>query len=235
MARGNETEGCLGCLVLLVLLLMLGGISSLFSDDETEEQASIPASEETTEKVTEPSPPAPAKNRKKNKEKKEPPPEPQTPEESIRANTRTGQPLLRNKLTDLDVFPDPGNGCTRAKIDYRTTGGMSVDFEMEEVYVAAYTDRWVGGELCNVEVHAYDTLTDRFGQQEDVLVYSTHIDGSQADRVNWNQPDLVDFESVWTVDYAHDSVQEEKAQEEFEMAVDCAVDEGFFDNWLCPS
>ncbi len=45
---------------------------------------------------------------------------------------------------------------------------------------------------------------------------------------------MVEFPSVWKLNYIHPAAEAEIAQQEAEDALDCAVAEGIFDNWLCP-
>lgn len=237
MARRDDTAGCIGCLGLLVILLILGGIVNLFSGED--EEASTSAVEETTEQS------AREETREKTRERsthparkseKEARPEPRTPEERIRAALDGKYAIsVEREIKDIWVYPDPANGCTRVRLDYRASSPASIEYQMGQIYRAVYTDEQIGRQACDVEVNAYGETSDDFGQKREELYYSTHLTGSQAARVNWEENARVNFPNIWTLTYKHPTVEQAEAKEELERAVDCAVDEGLFDNWLCPS
>ena len=105
---------------------------------------------------------------------------------------------------------------------------------MRKIYQAIYGNSELAGLVCGVGVDAYNERRDEFGQPYEELYYSRAVGGDVAARVNWSELNSVDFERIWTTNYANPAIEEQEAQDAFDQAVDCLVDEGIFDNWFCP-
>jgi hypothetical protein len=105
----------------------------------------------------------------------------------------------------------------------------SIEFQIEDVYKAAYGDPKLANTVCYVTVDAYTKLTDNLGNVTTDKVYSTTMDQATGESVNWRNSYSVDFPSVWVVNYEHPVFRRQKVQNAAEKAVDCAEDEGIFD------
>jgi hypothetical protein len=62
------------------------------------------------------------------------------------------------------------------------------------------------------------------------------MSGETADTVNWRNVYDVDFQNIWTVEYTHPALEQQRAQDALEQVADCLDDGGFFDfDWAeCP-
>ncbi len=80
---------------------------------------------------------------------------------------------------------------------------------------------------------AYGLRRDDFRQPYTELYYSTMMNRDVAQRINWSKQSSGNFEKIWTLNYKHPVVRHEERQEA-ERVLDCTIDEGLYDNWLCP-
>ncbi len=160
-------------------------------------------------------------------------PEPQTPEERLRS--RIEKTFVVKKDIRGIWIRDSGTGCKNVAVGFVgegwTAGGTvdSVEYQMEEVYRAAYADPQVANSVCYVTANAYAKLTDNLGNVTTEQVYSTTMDQATGKSINWRNSYAVDFPTVWAVNYEHPTFTRQKAQNALEHAADCAEDEGLFD------
>lgn len=158
-----------------------------------------------------------------------PPAPPPTPEQRLRSKITATFIEPRREIMDIAISGD-ANGCRFATVNYKADGSDLIEYQMEEVYRASYGNNNLRPLLCNIEVNAYGTLTDDYGQNTQVLLYSTNIDRATAQRINWsNDALMVEFPNVWTVNQIHPAMEAALAQQEAERVIDCAEDEGLFD------
>jgi len=87
-----------------------------------------------------------------------------------------------------------------------------------------------------VRASAFETLTDNPGNERTETLQTTLISGETADTINWGNAASVDFPNIWTVEYTHPAVEQQKTQDALDRARDCLDDGGFFDfDWAqCP-
>jgi hypothetical protein len=106
---------------------------------------------------------------------------------------------------------------------------------MGSIYEAVYGDEQLGGYVCGVTVNAYGELQDDYGKRYEELFQSTTISREQANRINWDEPYMVNFPKVWQLNHVNPTVEAETARQEAKDALDCLYDEGIFDfDILCP-
>lgn len=217
------------------MVLVIGGVVNLFSGCGADEEGEEPAKQET--KAAEETTRERASERANREEKEEAERVSRlTPEEKLRENVEGELRYREKNLRQVLVWDE---GCTKARVDYLASTPTGIEFEMERIYQAIYGDGQHGSSVCFVEINAFESSTDSYGQPTpEKLGYSTSMAGETAARVNWSEPFKVDFPSIWTVNYVNpttkQAIEQAEAQAEFDRVVDCMVDEGFFDNWLCP-
>ncbi len=218
------------------MLFIFGAIVSVFSSGDSEE-ANAPASGATTEETQEEATRESAQREQTeaaeaSRDRTEQQVQPQTPQER-----------LHSKIEEVFVSPsaDPkvaiGNspsGCWQIDVNYSTERATGISYQMQDVYEAVYGDQELSRYVCGMTVNAYGVRRDNYGQPYTELYYSTTMNRDVAQRVNWAEPYTVNFENIWILNYKHPVVEQEEARQEAERIIDCAVDEGFFDNWLCP-
>lgn len=170
------------------------------------------------------------------------PKEPQTVEEKIRFEVEKTFRPYKKDIEDIGVQQD-ASGCRNVAVSFKATpnawsAGWSIDgieLQMQDIYKALYADEELGDEVCNVTTNASGRLTDDYGNVSTEKIYSTSMDAATSESVNWKNDYAVNFNNVWTVDYIHPAVEQQKAKEKVEQAVDCAQDDGIFDvDALCP-
>lgn len=163
------------------------------------------------------------------------PPKPQTPEEKLRAGIEKTFIEPKKDVQSLEL-QDSGAGCYNVYVGFLATQGWTgggtidgVEYQMQEIYKAAYSDQDLSNLVCAVTTEATGELTDDRGNVTRETIYSTSMDNVTADTINWKNDVSVDFPSVWALQYEHPSVTQQKAEDQVRDAVDCAQDDGFFD------
>jgi flagellar biosynthesis GTPase FlhF len=153
-------------------------------------------------------------------------PRPASPEQRLEARVREAFVMPEDVKRVSIEGPE---GCKQVTVEYLTTSATSIEITTQDVYTAIYGNPKLGGAVCSATVNAYGELTDQYGQGSEEQLHSTTIDRATADQINWKEDYMVDFPSVWTLNYMHPSVEAEIAQEEARHALDCAEDRGLFD------
>lgn len=73
---------------------------------------------------------------------------------------------------------------------------------MTKIYTSLYKNNNL--DVRSVALVAYTSMQDKYGKQSDDAVMKTYLDKSEADKVNWNQPEstlaLQILPSVWKYD-----------------------------------
>ncbi len=163
-----------------------------------------------------------------------PPPKPQTPEEKLR--TRIEKAFIEPKDIQSMQLQDSGAGCYDVYVGFLATQGWTgggtidgVEYQMQEVYKAAYSDENLASRVCAVTTEATGELTDNRGNVSKETIYTTSMDNATADTINWANDVSVNFPSVWALQYEHPSVTQQRAEDQVRDAVDCAQDDGLFD------
>lgn len=235
-ARTQWGAGC-GCLVLLVIFIAFLG-ALIGGSSEEDEQVSSTETEETTEETK--TEEATERTYEESFEEKEERKKPTDPDERLRYNLQ--EDLTRQSPDDRPVEDVPvsieadQNGCRHVSASYTTLGSTWIETEMRGAYETVYGDERTREVTCSLSLYAYGTLTDRYGQESLVHLYTTHMNRDVADRVNWDQPYMARLEELWTTDYVHPTAQAEIEQENAEQVLDCMQQGGIFDfDWLeCP-
>jgi hypothetical protein len=130
---------------------------------------------------------------------------------------------------------DSGAGCKNVAVGFvsegLTAGGTvdDIEYQMEEIYRAAYADPQLANTVCYVTANAYAKLTDNLGNVTTEKVYSTTMNQATGKSVNWRNSYAVDFPNVWTVNYESPVYTRQKAINVAKKAADCAHDDGLFD------
>jgi hypothetical protein len=130
---------------------------------------------------------------------------------------------------------DGGGGCKNVAVGFvsegLTAGGTvdDIEYQMEEIYQAAYGDPQLANTVCYVTANAYAKLTDNLGNVTTEKVYSTTMNQATGKSVNWRNSYAVDFPNVWTVNYESPVYTRQKAINVAKKAADCAHDDGLFD------
>lgn len=142
----------------------------------------------------------------------DPTPEPTT-EERIRrvaqrvflgtANT-DGAP---RKLRELAVLAASADQAYTVAIEFNADDNftdrlrkLGIESDMRDAYKALFTS---GLPISSVTVSAYFPLIDRFGNVQAGLVYRTALARSIAERINWQNAELIDWSRLWTVSFVH--------------------------------
>lgn len=164
-----------------------------------------------------------------------PPPKPQTPEEKLRMRIEKTFMEPKQDVQALELR-DSGAGCYNVYVKFNASPGftrsVSVDgteYQMQDVYKAAYAKQGLANLVCSVTTEATGELTDNRGNVTKETVYSTSMDSATADTINWKNAASVDFPSVWTVQYEHPALTQQRSADALDQAVDCADDGGLFD------
>ncbi|MDP9440057.1 MAG: hypothetical protein M3P49_15180 [Actinomycetota bacterium] len=229
----------IGCGGLVALVLLLGAVGAFIGGGAEEVGGGPTAPEEPGEaEVSEPTeettkaPPEPTKEEAMAEpEKREPPP--RTPKDELRA--RISKKFVEGEEVRKIAFQKGEGGCQNVQVDYNEPmPGMTTEYQMEEVYRAAYRPENLRRNVCSVTVTIYGEQTDEYGQSSELKLYSTTIGQKKANRINWEPDSGANLPQLWKVNYIDPSMEQAIAEDEAEMAIDCAVDEGLFDNWLCP-
>jgi hypothetical protein len=236
-SSSEEKLGCtvFGCGRLIMLVFVIWLFGACAGGDSQEEQAAAP--NETTQETkkertresagTERTERADASGTQAKQQD-----QPQDPGQRLESRIAGMFPFPRERH-NVSVSSGP-EGCWQVQVDYSTERATSIDYQMRRVYEAVYGDPELRRIVCDVNVNAYGVRRDDYGQPYQELYYSTTMGRDVAERINWAEPYSANFERIWTLNYKHPVVEQEEARQEAERILDCAVDEGFFDNWLCP-
>jgi hypothetical protein len=242
----NQIIALVGCGGLLLIVFFWSGCALVVASIASRgQETSTPTAEETTEEVTEETTEETTTARQRVKrqgggETTALPPPPQTPEERLRANIQTAFSGASTILQDAQIQNRNGQ-CY--DIYVRFTGdavlGSSYDLiehRMADIYKAVYGDADLRNLVCTTRAEATTKFTDNRGNETRETSYVTNLDNAQAATLNWRNVDNINFPSVWTVEYEHPKLQQERAQGQLEHFRDCMDNGGLFDfDWLqCP-
>jgi hypothetical protein len=159
-----------------------------------------------------------SKDNKKNKNTETP--ASLTPEEAIKniinkelkGNNNKSKPYIRGINLSMD------NNEASVIISYNADDNLTVNLaltgikgKMSELYSKLYRSN---SPIKSVSVCAYMTLTDKYGNESDDIVYTTVLGKAEAAKVNWNADDAVlkysILPKVWTNNYLHPALSEEE-------------------------
>ncbi|HKZ27457.1 MAG TPA: hypothetical protein VJ086_06140, partial [Rubrobacteraceae bacterium] len=172
-------------------------------------------------------------------------PTPRTPEERVRRNIEDAldpPPVSESKnIEDLQI-ESRANGCLDVYVTFKAIGILRdwsadlIETQMRQVYEGAYSDDELRRWVCTVRASASGVLTDSRGNERTETLQTTSMSGETADTVNWRNVYDVDFPNIWTVEYTHPALEQQKAQDALEQVADCLDDGGLFDfDWAeCP-
>jgi hypothetical protein len=168
-------------------------------------------------------------------------PTPRTPEERVRRNIEDAlDPVPDSEyksLVDLQI-KRRANGCLDVYVAFEGSSGLSftrdwsaddIEMQMRQVYEGAYSDDELRRWVCTVSASASGVLTDNRGNERKETLQTTSMSGETADTINWRNTANVDFPNIWTVEYTHPALEQQKAQDALNQAADCLDDGGFFD------
>jgi hypothetical protein len=224
----------IGCGAILLMFLLLAGCLALFSSPPEETaNVEVTAEEATQEETIEET----ALAKESTREETITPPRPRTPEEQLRSKIQkvfSPEPTEGPKiLQDLQIQNNNGQ-CYDIYVKFRGEAPLGsnydyIEFRMEDIYKAAYLERDLANRICTVKTEATTELTDKRGNTSRETALITSLDRATAATLNWKNVDNIDFPSVWSVEYESTSLQQEKAQDAIDQAVDCADNGGLFD------
>ncbi len=247
-----------GCGGLLVLFFVLGACAALIRGASEEEGTASPeAVEEEVEPTTETTRERTRTRARTRTREQTTPPTPQTPEETTAPAPQTPEEKLRASIEEVfTIAPEePPEDLEELQIQNSSgqcydiyvrfngdslTAGLTIwtiEGQMERVYEAVYyQERDLANRVCTVRTEATTELTDNRGHITRETAYVTSLDRDTAATLNWNNVSGIDFPSVWTVEYEHPAMQQQRAKDQLEQAADCLDEGGLFDfDWLeCP-
>jgi len=143
-----------------------------------------------------------------------------TPEEAIKGiitkelkgKNNNNKPYLR----DINVAMD--NNEASVIISYNADENLTTNLaltgikgKMSELYTRLYKSN---KPIKSVSVCAYMSLTDKYGNEKDDIVYTTVLSKEEAAKVNWNADDaLLKYSilpKVWTNNFLHPALTEDE-------------------------
>ncbi|THU36107.1 hypothetical protein FAM09_22245 [Niastella caeni] len=156
---------------------------------------------------------------KEAKQVKEEKPTSLTPEEAIKAiiqkelkgENNNDKPFLR----DINVAME--NNKAFVIINYNANENLTahltqvgIKSKMSDLYYKLYKS---GQPIGAVSVCAYMTLTDKYGNKTDDIVYTTRLENEEAAKVNWSEDDSmvknVILPKVWSTLFLHPALSED--------------------------
>lgn len=131
------------------------------------------------------------------------------------ADTPPPAPTARGTIREAVNEVDPGDGVRSVSIKrtepsgYRVvvrfdsadnlTRGLrraGVENDMRDIYKGIYTSS-ATAKVQEVQIEAWSPLIDKYGNESDGSVFTTVLDSSTAEQINWDNAEGLDFNDIW--------------------------------------
>lgn len=134
-----------------------------------------------------------------------------TPEEIIKAAATDG---LRDGVRAIKVEAIKSGefkGKFTVDVSFNVGRVYSEDFAKKETrrrMVAAYQNLWETGlPISIISFSAYSSMIDPYGNASEQSVFETWMDFRTADKVNWKNAMILNFDDIWKVSFIHPSMK----------------------------